>query len=256
MKIETIIKFVLWKWWELRYRSSWIKSNEEIIKELMEYTNLHRNEIITKIEHGTELAADEWNKLNPQTHEKMIIAYQELENYIYDLSNYAYFDIHEFIYRERIGKMCRKSKRFLDYGAGIGDMCIKVKQINNDIDVTCYDLKGKTMDFARWRFKNSGMNVNMIEASDDEDRLQGKHDTIICFDVLEHVVDPEKHIKRIRNHLEHNGQLFIKAPFEQSRTQPMHRDSEKTLEEYLINLNFKKRGKSNRLVFPHRWHRK
>jgi ubiquinone/menaquinone biosynthesis C-methylase UbiE len=59
--------------------------------------------------------------------------------------------MHEFIYRERIAKMCSKSKRFADYGAGIGDMCIKVKQINNGADVTYYDLKGKTMDFARWR---------------------------------------------------------------------------------------------------------
>ena len=149
--------------------------------------------------------------------------------------------------------MCRKSKRFLDYGAGIGDMCIRVKQINNDVNVTHYDLKGETMDFASWRFLKRGMKVKKIEASDGEDRLQNKYDTIICFDVLEHVVDPKKHLKRIQKHLEHNGQLFIKAPFEESKTQPMHMDSEKSLDEYLINLNFKKKGISDRLVYPYRW---
>ncbi len=252
-KTKTIIKFVLWKWWKLIYISSWRKNKEQILRELMEYTNLSRNEISINVEHGAELVADEWNKLNPQTLEEIIKAYQELENYIYDLSNYDYFNIPEFIYRERSAKISRRSKRFLDYGAGIGDICLRVKQINNNVDVTYYDLKGKTMDFAKWRFKKRRMNINIIEASDNEDMLQNKYDTIICFDILEHVMDPEKHLKRIQKHLEHNGQLFIKAPFEKSQTHSMHIDSEKTLVEYLTSLNFKKKGRSDRLVFPRRW---
>lgn len=67
---------------------------------------------------------------NPTTHEELINAYQKLENYIYDLSNYAYFNMHEFIFRERIAKICSRSKKILDYGAGIGDMCIRIKHKN------------------------------------------------------------------------------------------------------------------------------
>ena len=69
-------------------------------------------------------------------------------------------------------------------------------------DFTYYDLEGKTMNFAKWRFAKRGIKVQIIKSSDEEDRLEGKYDSIFCFDVLEHVTEPIKHAERLIKHVQ------------------------------------------------------
>jgi len=81
----------------------------------------------------------------------------------------------------------------------------------------------------------------MIEASDFEDRLNEKYDTIICLSVLEHCINPLLHLKRIKKHLSPNGRIFVAAYFGKTEQHPMHFNSNKTLDEYLtlVGLNGK-----------------
>ena len=88
-------------------------------------------------------------------------------------------------------------------------------------DLTYYDLEGKIMSFAKWRFTKRRINVRIIKASDEEDRLEGKYDSIFCFDVLEHVTEPIKHAERLLKHLSKNGKLFIQVA-KKSVHYPMH----------------------------------
>jgi hypothetical protein len=158
-----------------KYYPIFLKERNEIIDELAEYLRLPKKEVRWNIEHGEYLAKKEWIDRNPQTPEEIISFYSYAKYYLYDLARNSY-SLDTIIYREQIAKMCKG--RVLDYGGGIGDMCIRVSKYCKD--VTYYDLPGNLFNFAKWRFERRNLKVQTIEASDIEDRLIGKYDTIIC----------------------------------------------------------------------------
>jgi 2-polyprenyl-3-methyl-5-hydroxy-6-metoxy-1,4-benzoquinol methylase len=152
-----------------------------------------------------QVSAHEWKKMNPKSHEEILNFYRTTESYLFDLARYDYFFQ---TWRERVPRLC--GGRVLDYGGGIGDMTIRCAERGLK-DLTYYDLEGTIMDFAKWRFAKRRINVRIIKASDEEDRLEGKYDSIFCFDVLEHVTEPTKHAERLLKHLPKNGKLFIQV---------------------------------------------
>jgi SAM-dependent methyltransferase len=48
------------------------------------------------------------------------------------------------------------------------------------------------------------------------------YDVITCFDVLEHVPDPVRTVKELRDALRPGGLLFLYAPFGEDPERPMH----------------------------------
>jgi SAM-dependent methyltransferase len=188
----------------------------EVIHELSEYLKMPIEAVQAKIMCDTnEVCARDWKQRNPMSHEKILDFYRATEAYLFDLARYDYFLQG---WRERVPRLCRG--RILDYGGGIGDMTIRCAERGLK-DLTYYDLEGKTMDFAKFRFDKRGVKVRIIEASDEEDRLEGKYDALFCFDVLEHVTEPIKHAERLVKHLSTNGRLFVQVGGKNVR-QPMH----------------------------------
>ena len=187
-----------------------------MIRDLSEYTGLPIEDVQAKLMSDTaKVCAYEWEQMNPKSREETLDFYRTTENYLFDLARYDYFFQ---TWRERVPRLCRG--RILDYGGGIGDMIIRCAEGGLN-DLTYYDLEGKTMNFAKWRFAKRRIKVRTIKASDREDRLEGKYDSILCFDVLEHVTEPLKHAERLLKHLSKNGKLFIQVA-KKSVHQPMH----------------------------------
>lgn len=214
------------------------KARLEVMKDLSEYTGLLIEDVITRMKSDTAKACyDEWQQLNPKNHEQIIDFYKTTEGYLFDLARYDYFHQN---WRERLPGLCKG--RILDYGGGIGDMIIRCAH-RGFRDLTYYDIEGKTMTFAKWRFAKKGITVQIIKASDEEDRLKGKYDSIFCFDVLEHVTEPMKHAERLIKHLSKGGRLFIQVA-KKSVHQPMHISSF-DVEQYLSS-----RGLSKRISSP------
>lgn len=241
--LNRITRYGIKKIDQLRYYSSFKKSQNEVIAELMEYSKLSREKVLQKISRSNELVKNEWNQINPQTHGDISKAYSIMDNYIFDISNWTYFGMSEFMHRESIAKECKNRLRILDYGGGIGDMSIRIyKHSKNkpELKLTHYDVKGKTMEFAKWRFNRGDIDVSIINASDKKDNLKGKYDSIICLEVLEHVIDPKMHLYRIKKHLKRYGDLFITAPFGKTENIPCHMDSDKLIEDLLSDLTFKR----------------
>jgi 2-polyprenyl-3-methyl-5-hydroxy-6-metoxy-1,4-benzoquinol methylase len=65
----------------------------------------------------------------------------------------------------------------LDYGAGVGDLCIELRR--KGYNVTYADVGGKTFEFAKWLFERKNVNIPMINLSKQD--LEDKYDTIICM---------------------------------------------------------------------------
>lgn len=231
--VERWMLHALLKVSHLRYYPKFKREMREIITELAEFTGLPKSQVKSYVEQSRQLAEEEWMKRNPKTPEEVLNFYSDSQFYIFDLAH-AY-SLDAIIVRNRYASLCEG--RVLDYGGGSGDIIIRASEYSKDL--TYYDVAGRILEFARWRFKKRGLAVKIIEASDKEDRLIGKYDTIFCFSVLEHLYDPLMHLERLRRHISSSGKLFITAQFS-TENHPMHMVQNKSLEEMLVSLGFAK----------------
>jgi 2-polyprenyl-3-methyl-5-hydroxy-6-metoxy-1,4-benzoquinol methylase len=185
------------------------QGQREIIRELSKFAGLSPREVWGEMQVADAKLVSEWERRDPKDHEQILEFYRATRNYVFDLADYDYFAFGPggALVRECMAMLGRG--RVLDYGGGIGDMTIRLAN-RGCSDLTYYDVSGETMKFARWRFAQRGLDVAVIEASDEEDRLEGKYNTVFCLDVLEHVCEPLEHAERLVSHLSRrDGRLFL-----------------------------------------------
>ena len=80
------------------------------------------------------------------------------------------------------------------------------------MEATAADISGKTFDFGKWRIKKYNYSINTIDIH-DETPLEKNYDAITCFEVLQHVVNPEKTLLHMIDHINSDGRLFITTRF-------------------------------------------
>lgn len=207
-----------------------IKIDEEIIRDLEKYYNLGRKEVIRLLKSAGQLNADFWRCLNPKTEEEIKKFYEDTPFYVFNL-----VDWHSSRYQRNLrSKIVELAQgRVLDYGGGMGDLCVKIAEKGLDVDYA--DLQGKTFEFAKWLFSKNNYNINMINLS--KNKLSKKYDTVLCIDVVEHVKDPKFLLKDLVEHLEDNGRLIITALHPDiSEKTPQHFEIKFGPEKYLNSL--------------------
>jgi 2-polyprenyl-3-methyl-5-hydroxy-6-metoxy-1,4-benzoquinol methylase len=223
--------FLLKKYFQAKYLSKLKLERTAIIRELMEYMRLRRSEILIKLSTSGDLVIAKWKEMNPKTPEEVLRFYQTCEDHIFTLSCCNYFS--PLLYGERREVAKKARGRCLDYGGGVGSMCTMLTENDQVNEVSYYDLPSPVMKFARWRFDKRGLDIIVISGSENQDKLEGIYDTIICLDVLEHLTNPEFHVKRLERHLAVGGQLFVTAAFATDASYPLHFESERILNEML-----------------------
>lgn len=198
---------------------------KQVITELMEYTGLSKKQVIENLVEGKNRVKQAWLKANPVTPREIYEFYTTCQEYIYDLTVFNYFTGDQL---DTVHKIVKNSHgRILDYGAGVGAYLIRCWE-NGLTDLTHYDVPGPVMDFARWRYKQRGMNVDIVEAPLDVtkiDPLVGVFDTINCIDTLEHLVDPIAHLRQISHHFDagnKKSRFHINMVDEIDKDYPMH----------------------------------
>lgn len=185
-----------------RQLGSNIKWDRKLIKAMSEYSNLSQKEVIWLLKSGERLGADLWRILNPKTEEEIKNFYKTTPFYIFEL---AFWHMTKF-QREFRSEIIKSAKGdVLDFGAGIGDLCLELAKMGFNIDYA--DLPGSTFDFARWLFLKNGYKINMIDLS--KEKFFKKYDTIYCIDVIEHILNPEKILEDFASHLKKDGRLII-----------------------------------------------
>lgn len=218
-----------------KYRDDLKRDREKIVEDIAEYTGTPQDNAKSKINAGEKMFRAEWNRSNPKTPAEVLKFYEESEWLIYELAYFNYFGS-PYAYIGRKKAAMQAMGRTLDYGGGIGTISLMISERGLK-DVTHYELSGKTMEFARWRFKKRCPNVVAIEGSETEDRLDGLYRTIVCLEVMEHLKDLMLHLKRLADHLAENGKLYITASFgSHGGASKFHFESEKTLPELLHDV--------------------
>ena len=124
----------------------------------------------------------------------------------------AVFD--RYIWLERHLK--RGSLRTLDAGSGSGAFTMYAAKTGNEAVGISFDEKNNKIAEERVhilglkniKFITADLN-NLNQLSED----LGKFDQIICFEIIEHILDDRKLVKNLSNFLKQGGQLLLTTPY-------------------------------------------
>ncbi|AFZ02372.1 class I SAM-dependent methyltransferase [Calothrix sp. PCC 6303] len=126
--------------------------------------------------------------------------------------------------------------RVLDFGGGIGTHAIATALCPQVEQVIYCDLNPISCNFVRYRVKQMGLEQKIICY---EDLPQNeKFDTILCFDVLEHLPNPSQQLLKFHQALEPQGKIILNWYFSKGFNQefPFHLDDPQIISEFFHTL--------------------
>lgn len=134
----------------------------------------------------------------------------------------------------------KKPPIVIDYGCGLGYISFEIGKTRNSkiylVDIDCL-----TLEFAEFRFKKHGINVETIPISKNE--LYPKlpaHNICIATEVMEHVMEPLRAYQNIIDSLEHGGILY--GDFKDNIKEMLHVSPNLSALRKKISQNFQKIG--------------
>ena len=212
--------------------------DKKILKDLMEYYDMSKEEVMCMLKLGRRLNMELWNILSPKTEKEILKFYEHTPFYVFDLI-YWHTRISQKMFRKEVIKIAKGD--ILDYGAGVGDLCLELAKKGHR--VTYADIYGKTFEFAKWLFERRGVKIRMIDLSRQDIEKDEKYNTIIYIDVIKHVLDQKSLLKKLVKHLRPGGFLIIThlKSDEIPEDYPMHFKIEFDAEDYLFSLGLVKK---------------
>jgi 2-polyprenyl-3-methyl-5-hydroxy-6-metoxy-1,4-benzoquinol methylase len=157
------------------------------------------------------------------------------EAYLFELGIWHLTD------REQIGGALqlianRAQGRVLDFGGGIGThtlgaaLCPQVQQV-----IYC-DINPVSLDFVKYRVRQMGLEDKVVCCFGEPP--EGNFDTILCFDVLEHLPDPSQQLLQFHKMLSHPGNIMLNWWFFKGFNQewPFHLDDPQAIDKFFETL--------------------
>lgn len=217
------------------YYGYFFNLDNDMVKSLAEYSNITDKETRWLLKSAEKIEAAMWRVQNPKTKKEVERFYKESPFYIFGLA-FWHMKQYQKEFRKEIIRFAQG--KVLDFGGGIGDMCIELKK--NGFDCQYADISGRIFDFAAWLFQKRNYRVKMIDLS--RQKILEKYDTIYCIDVIEHVLNPKEILNNISLHLKKNGRLIItNLNISASKEyHPMHFPTNFITTEYLNSLGLYK----------------
>jgi SAM-dependent methyltransferase len=121
----------------------------------------------------------------------------------------------------------------LDYGAGNGELILELARQGHP--PTYFDVDGTSMKFARHRAQGRKLEVEFLHANEDLAAAAGKRgfDTVLSFDVLEHLPDLTGELDFLCSLLNPGGVLVFDVPAGSTTSHPMHLNHNVNVREHL-----------------------
>jgi SAM-dependent methyltransferase len=203
----------------------------DALDDLASFTGRSKQECLARLASYTQRElADAWRAARPSTPGEMRAFYAATDAYIWELTLWhastAYAPYLAAL--EKLARMQGIGHRALDYGCGIGTAAIRLAE--RGYGVTIADVPGVTLAYACHRLHRREIPFEAIEISGDEPVLVDRYDAIVCFDVLEHVPEPDRVFRQLDRHLARNGLISVVASFD---AQDAHYEGYHLRENYL-----------------------
>ena len=100
-----------------------------------------------------------------------------------------------------------KGSKVLDLGCGGGLLCEAMT--DNGADVVGIDASLKTIEIAKKHANEKNLKIDYLHTDIESFNYKEKFDAVICFELIEHVPDPNELIRQISKHIKPNGKLFL-----------------------------------------------
>ncbi|MCD6490190.1 MAG: class I SAM-dependent methyltransferase [Thermodesulfobacterium sp.] len=190
------INFVLWK---------------AFSNELESFLNKPIKEIEDEYMRTLEKEKDIERRLYESNDRNRVIEYYKLTSrYLYELVRWeSTFEKQDNFRRLYLFFKKHKIKKVLDFGGGVGGLCIYLKE--QGIECDYLDVCGETFRFARWRFQRRGLKIKMFNVLDKWPK--DIYQAVVAYDVLEHLPNLEETMKKIADILNKRGFLLNKSTF-------------------------------------------
>lgn len=231
-----------------------MKIDLELLNEVSEFAEVDKKEILQRFDEVSKeypnskflkwikISEKEWKrkKINQKDELEISNFYQQTSNYIFELVEYHSSNFKKRLIQRSIDMMKQNNcHTIVDYGCGIGQDSIM--QNIAGLQATAADLPGKTFDFAKFRFKERGLNIKTIDIIPGEMPLKEKYDAITCFEVLQHLINPERTIEHFHEHLNDSGLLLVTYRFKGNYSLALkaNEEYEENFAEVIIDKGFK-----------------
>ena len=152
-------------------------------------------------------------KLEP-TGERMIV-----EHYKSSIEDYVIYLMHIATYR--FAEPYVQNKRILDYGCGSGYGSARMAGIAASVDAV--DVADDAIKHAREQFPRENLRFSTIDPAAPLPFPDGSFDTVLSFQVFEHVTNVDHYLGEIRRVLVPGGTLVLVTPDRSTRLLPLQR---------------------------------
>ncbi len=199
----------------------------QIIKDFAEFSGLEINKIVKNIQSYKTINKQDFT--GKATKEEF---YENSKTYIFDLLSVNWslevppYKVNRFLPNCLENIKSHPGKRFLEFGGGLGVFADFVKRYTSK-DVTYLDVNGYASEFAQWRFKKYGIDINFLLTAQDDFKLPHEYDIIFTDAVFEHLDAPQqlRYAKKLASYLADGGMIIFLVDLSgHEEDMPMHYD--------------------------------
>lgn len=203
--------------------------SEDDLQDLVTFTGLSREACLDRVKtYTSKELADAWRRHDPQTPEAILNFYKSTDLYLWELMQW-HASSARYLYWSTLSHFVDRFPpqggwgRVYDFGCGIGTDGLFLA--SRGYEVTLVDVDCPAFRFARHRFGRRKLSAKFEESHSLLPVPRHTYDTVVCFDVLEHLPDPIGAAQRLTAALRPGGVFLQQGSFMDMGEHPCHLQS-------------------------------
>jgi len=186
---------------------------EALAADIACYTQESIDQVLEKMAAGKDDLKQRWEEMrvDPANSEQVAAFYRDQLVEMYELAEWHSGRLNGIppLNYAHAAKLARANgaRRALDYGSGIGSGALCLAAAGCQVD--CADISNTLLGFVGHRLTKHSIPVRTIDLGEGQLPDRRAYDIITCFDVLEHVVDQDRELRKLESYLRPGGYLIV-----------------------------------------------